>query len=125
LGNLFAIGQPVFYVQPDGILDVGDSFFVRFALTVATLKSGAGNEKAIGVCFNDDRKGNVLHDFGQYTSVLGHDETESAEECEKRRPNSRKKIKCTTPQCGKHARRNTESTKSAMSDFISAGFPAL
>jgi hypothetical protein len=63
LGNLLAAGQPVFYVQPDGILDVVDSFFVRFALTVATLERRAGNEKAIGVCFNDDRKGNVLHDF--------------------------------------------------------------
>jgi hypothetical protein len=86
LGHLFAVGEPVFYVQPDGILDVVDSFFVRFALTVATLERRAGNEKAIGVRFNDNRKGNVLHDFGQYTSLLEHDKTESMEECEKRRP---------------------------------------
>jgi len=71
LGNLFAAGEPVFYVQPDGILDVVDRFFVRFTLTVTTLQRRAGNEKAIGVCFNDDWKGNVLHDFRQYTSVLG------------------------------------------------------
>jgi hypothetical protein len=69
LGNLFAVGQRVFYMQPDGILDVVDSFFVSFALTVATLERRAGNEKAVGVCFNDDRKGNVLHAFGQYVGV--------------------------------------------------------
>lgn len=85
MGNLFAVGQPVLDVQPDGILDVVDSFFVRFALTVATLERRAGNETAIGVCFNDDRKRNVLHGFGQYTSVWRHDKTESVEWCEKRR----------------------------------------
>src|SRR5260370_10512789 len=83
LGNLFAVGQPVFYVQLDGILDVVDSLFVGFALTVATLKSGAGNEKTIGVCFNDDRKGNVLHDLGHYRSVLGPSKTEFAEGCKR------------------------------------------
>jgi hypothetical protein len=91
LGNLFAAGEPVFYVQPDGILDVVDSFFVRFALTVTTLERRAGNEKAIGVCFNDDWKGNVLHVFGQYTSLLGHDKTESVEGGEKRRPTHERK----------------------------------
>ncbi len=35
LGNLFAGGQPVFYVQLNGILDVFHSFFVRVALADA------------------------------------------------------------------------------------------
>ena len=93
LGNLFVVGQPVFYVQLDGILDVVDSLFVGFALTVATLKSGARNEKTIGVCFNDDRKGNVLHDLGHYRSVLGPSKTEFAEGY-KSRPTREKKMNC-------------------------------
>jgi len=57
-------------VQFDGILNVFDGPFVRFALTVAALKRGAGNEKAIGVRFDDDGKSNVPHDFNDYKSVL-------------------------------------------------------
>ena len=45
LGNLFAVGQPVFYVQPDGIFDVVDSFFVRFTLAVATVGGGQETKK--------------------------------------------------------------------------------
>jgi hypothetical protein len=125
LGNLFAFGQLVFYVQPDGILDVVDSFFVGFALTVATLERRAGNEKAIGVCFNDDRKGNVLHDFGQYTSVLGHEKTECVEECENVAPTRGRKSNAPGLDTESMPVRGTESTKSAMSDFIPAGFPDL
>src|SRR6266581_2825988 len=66
LGNLLAIGEPVFYVQLDGILDVLDGFFVGVALAVAALERGAGNEKAIRVCLDDDGKSNVLHDFCHY-----------------------------------------------------------
>src|SRR6267378_1143372 len=94
LGNLFAVGQPVFYVQLDGILDVVDSLFVGFALTVATLKSGAGNEKTIGVCFNDDRKGNVLHDLGQYRSVLGPSKNRIRRRVQEGRPTREKKMNC-------------------------------
>jgi len=83
LGNLFAGGQPVFYVQLNGILDVLDSFFVRAALAVATLERGAGNEKAIGVRFDDDGKSYVLHDLSHYRSVLGHGKTDFVEGCEK------------------------------------------
>src|SRR5712692_5080647 len=71
LGNLLAVGKAVCYVQLDGIFDVLDSFFVRVALAVATLERGAGNEKAVGVRFDDDGKSNVLHDLGHYRSVLG------------------------------------------------------
>ncbi len=60
LGNLFAVGLPVFYVQLDGVLNVLDSFFVCVALAVATLKRRAGNEKTIRVRFDDDWKSNVL-----------------------------------------------------------------
>jgi len=125
LGNLFAAGQPVFYVQPDGVLDVVDSFFVRFALTVATLERGAGNEKTIGVRFNDDRKSNVLHDFGQYTSVLGHDKTESVEECESVARLAKENQMHQAAMRQNMPGRGTGSTRSAMSDFIPAGFPAL
>jgi hypothetical protein len=62
LGNLFVIGKAVRYVQLDGILDVLDSFFVGVALAITALERGAGNEEAIGVRFDDDRKSNVLHD---------------------------------------------------------------
>jgi hypothetical protein len=53
LGDLFAVGHPVFNVQFDGILDVLDSFFVRDTLAVATLERRTGNEKAIRVGFDD------------------------------------------------------------------------
>src|ERR1700687_965326 len=81
LGNLFAIGQPVFYVQLNGILNVVDSFFVRIALAVATLDGGAENEIAIRVRFYDDRKSNVLHDLGHYRSVLEPGKLEFVEGC--------------------------------------------
>ena len=69
-------------MQLDGVLDVVDGFLVRFALTLATLESGAGNEKTVGVFFDDDWKSNVLHDLGRYRSVLGAGKTEFAEGCE-------------------------------------------
>jgi len=68
--GIFPTGKTVFYVQLDSILDVADSFFVRFALTVATLERRAGDEKTIGIGFNDNRKCDVLHDFSHYRVVL-------------------------------------------------------
>src|SRR5260370_29342068 len=82
LGNLFSVGQPVYYVQLNGILDVLDGFFLGIALAVAALERGAGNEKAIGVRFDDDRKSNVLHDLGHYRSVLEPGKPEFVEGCE-------------------------------------------
>jgi hypothetical protein len=59
-------------VQLNGILDVVDGFLVGFALTVATLESGAGNEETIGVRCDDDGKSNVLLDSGPYRSKAPH-----------------------------------------------------
>jgi hypothetical protein len=78
--------------------DVVDSLFVCFALTVATLESGAGNEKTVGVCFDDDWKSDVLHDVAHYRSVMGTGETESAEECDGGRARLMGKVKGPTRQ---------------------------
>jgi hypothetical protein len=83
LGNLFAVGPPVFDVQLNGILNVFDRFFVRLALAVATLEHGAGNEKAVSVGFDDNWKSNVFHDKGHYRSTLDHGKTEFGKGCEK------------------------------------------
>ncbi len=64
------IGKPVLYVQLNGIFNVVHGFLVRFALTVATMESGTGNEKTMGVCFDDDPKSDVSHRLGHYRSVL-------------------------------------------------------
>src|SRR5712664_3505156 len=93
LGNLFSVGQPVYYVQLNGILDVLDGFFVGVALAVTALERGAGNEKAIGVRFDDDRESNVLHDLGHYRSVLEPGKPEFVEGCETGRATHRKKSK--------------------------------
>ncbi len=70
MGNLFSIGQSVFDVQLNGVLDVLNRFFVRIALAVAALERGAGNEKTIRVRFDDDGKSNVLHSCDHYRAVL-------------------------------------------------------
>ena len=61
LRNLFAIGKPVFDVQPDGILDIFDGFFVAVSLAIAPLEGRARNEVPVRVCFGNDRQRNVFH----------------------------------------------------------------
>jgi len=61
LRNLFAIGEPVFDVQPDGILDIFDGLFVAVSLAVATLEGRARNEVTVRVGFDNDRQDNVFH----------------------------------------------------------------
>ncbi len=85
LRDFFAVGQPVCDMQFNGVLDVLDSFLVRVALAVAALKRGTGNEVAIGVRFDDDRKGDVFHNLGHYMSQLDSGIPEFAAGCEKRR----------------------------------------
>ena len=93
LGDLFTVGKPVLYVQLDGVLYVVDGLFVCFALAIATLESGTGNEKTVGVRFDDDWKSDVLHDVAHYRSVMGTGETEFAEECDGRRTRLMGKVK--------------------------------
>jgi len=69
-------------VQLDGIFDVVDGFLMGFALTVATLERGEGNEKTVGVRFDDNGKSDVLHDVAHYRAVMGTGETEFEEGCD-------------------------------------------
>ena len=69
-------------MQLDGVLYVVDGLFVCFTLAIATLESGAGNEKTVSVRFDDDWKSDVLHDVADYRAVMGTGETEFAEECD-------------------------------------------
>jgi len=48
-------------MQAHGILDVRHSLFVRLALAVTPLKRGAGDEVAIRVTLQDQRKRQSLH----------------------------------------------------------------
>ncbi len=43
-------------MQADGVFDIFNRLFVTISLAVATLKGGAGDEIAVGVGFDDDRK---------------------------------------------------------------------
>jgi hypothetical protein len=84
LRDFFALGQAVLDVQLNGVLNVLDGFLVRVALAVAALKRGTGNEVAIGVRFDDDRKSNVFHNSGHYKPQLESGIPEFAERCERR-----------------------------------------
>ena len=43
-------------MEADGVFDIFNRLFVTISLAVATLKGGAGDEIAVGVGFDDDRK---------------------------------------------------------------------
>jgi hypothetical protein len=57
------VRKTIFDVQPNGVLTVLHGFLVGISLGVAALKSGTGNEVAVGVAFNDDGKRQVPHRF--------------------------------------------------------------
>ena len=76
LRDFFSIGQAIFDVQLNRVLDVLNRFFVSVALAVTTLERGARNEKPVRVSFDDDGKSNVLHNSNHYRSALKGGKTE-------------------------------------------------
>ena len=44
-------------METDGVFNIFDRLFITIALTVATLKRRTGNKIAVGISFDDDRKG--------------------------------------------------------------------
>jgi hypothetical protein len=61
LGNFFAVGDSVFDMETDGVLDVCDRLFLRVSLAVTPVWRGARNKVALRIAFHDDRKRHVFH----------------------------------------------------------------
>jgi hypothetical protein len=49
LGNFLTVGDAVFDMETEGILDVCNGFFVGVPLAVTSLQRGTGNEVTVGI----------------------------------------------------------------------------
>lgn len=61
LWYLFAIGNAVIQMQPDGVSYIFDRLFVRLTLAIAPLQGWTRNKIAIVVSFQNDGEGEVPH----------------------------------------------------------------
>jgi hypothetical protein len=59
--NFFAVGDAVFDLKADGVLDILDRLFIGLPLAITSLKRGARNEVAVRIPFYDDGKRKVFH----------------------------------------------------------------
>ena len=54
--NFLAVGNAVFNVQSNGVLDGLDSLFVAVSLATASLERRARNEVTVRICFDNDER---------------------------------------------------------------------
>lgn len=80
MGDFSVVGETIFDVQADGVLDVFDSLFVGVALGVTALKGWTGDEVAVSIGFDNNRQSRVPHAYNEYRAVsavqsmVGHTE---------------------------------------------------
>jgi hypothetical protein len=71
--NFFIVGDAIFEVEKDGILDVFQRFFIGVALGITALQLWAGGEVAIFVLLEQDGKKKSAHRFCGDRMIIFYD----------------------------------------------------
>jgi hypothetical protein len=71
--NFFIVGDAIFEVEEDGILDIFQCFFIGVTLGVTSLKLRAGGKVAIFVLFEQDGKKESAHQFCGDRMIIFYD----------------------------------------------------
>jgi hypothetical protein len=71
--NFFIVGDAIFEVQKDGILDVFQCFFIGVTLGITSLQLWAGGEVAVFVLFEQDGKKKSAHRFCGDRMIIFYD----------------------------------------------------